>query len=114
MDSQQSSQPLLPVQLFDPEADIAIVERRLPHWSQPGTVAFITWRTRDFMPKQILNRWFEDRTCWLRTHGIDPADPTWRQRLLQLNCQLLRGFLDHFWNRWHDARDAGHGVCVLR
>jgi type I restriction enzyme R subunit len=31
-----------------------------------------------------------------------------------LDPEVAREFLDLFWNRWHDALDAGHGACVLR
>jgi hypothetical protein len=31
-----ASAPLLPFHLFDREAEVRIVERRLPHWSQAG------------------------------------------------------------------------------
>ena len=104
---------LLPVRLFDPEADVAIVERRLPHWAQAGTVCFITWRTMDSMPKSVLERWYNDRRAWLERHGIDPARADWKQRLGELGRQTAREFLDTFWNRWHDALDAGHGACEL-
>lgn len=114
MDLQQASQPPLPVHLFDAAADVFIVERKLPHWSQAGTVAFITWRTHDSMPKQVLDQWFDERDRWLRARGINATDPSWRQRLDQLGRQVARDFLDAFWNRWHDALDAGHGACVLR
>jgi type I restriction enzyme R subunit len=62
----------------------------------------------------VLDRWFEDRAHWLRAHGINPADSNWREQLLQLGRETARGFLDHFWNRWHDILDAGSGACVLR
>ena len=26
----------IPVSLFDPESEVFIVERNLPHWTQPG------------------------------------------------------------------------------
>ena len=51
---------MLPFHLFDPEADVQIVERRLPHWSQAGAVCFLTWRTIDSLPKDVLDRWFGD------------------------------------------------------
>ena len=51
MNIRQPSQALLPVHLFDSDADVFIVERKLPHWSQAGAVAFLTWRTHDSMPK---------------------------------------------------------------
>jgi hypothetical protein len=31
------------VQFFDPKQDFAIAWKSLPHWSQAGTVCFITW-----------------------------------------------------------------------
>jgi REP-associated tyrosine transposase len=100
--------------LFDSGAERAVVHRRLPHWSQSGTIAFITWRTCDSMPKAVLDRWFDDRACWLRVHGIDPDDRRWHQRLQSLDPKLATDFLDAFWNRWHDALDACQGECVLR
>jgi putative transposase len=114
MTPQPSKRALPPIHLFDPEADILIVDRRLPHWSQAGALAFITWHTDDSMPTQVLDRWFGDRNRWLLDHQIDPESPNWRQRLLQLDPPLVRDFLEAFWNRWQDALDAGHGACVLR
>jgi REP element-mobilizing transposase RayT len=104
----------LPLQLFDSDADVYIVERRLPHWSQPGTVAFITWRTADSMPKAVLDGWFDDRGRSLIAHGIDPESPQWRQQLATIDRRSAQAFLNIFWNRWHDALDECHGQCVLR
>jgi type I restriction enzyme R subunit len=106
--------PLLPFSLFDHEAEVQIVERRRPHWSQAGTACFITWRTLDSMPKAVLERWYGDRAQWLRSHGINPDDPLWAWQLQQLGAQLAQEFLYTFWNRWHDELDASHGACVLR
>jgi len=107
--------PELPFRLFDPEADVTIVDRRLPHWSQAGTVCFITWRSIDSIPKQVLDQWRREREEWLLAHGIDPERPDWRERLLrELDEPTAREFRDTFWNRWHDHLDAGHGECVLR
>ena len=38
---------LWPLQTFDPKADYSIIERKLPHWAQAGTICFLTWRTAD-------------------------------------------------------------------
>ena len=56
---------LWPITLFDPAAEIAIIERNLPHWSQAGTIAFITFRTQDSMPKVVVEQWMADRDAWL-------------------------------------------------
>ena len=105
---------MLPFHLFDRDADVAVVERRLPHWSQAGTIAFITWRTNDSMPATVLRQWFGDRDRWLRAHGIDPSRSNWHEMLKQLDRRLLTAFLEAFWNRWQDALDDCHGTCVLR
>ena len=104
----------LPFHLFDRRADVWITERRRPHWSQAGTVCFLVWRTVDSMPQKILDRWFDDRSRWLSQHGICPADPNWRTPLERLGPEVSHAFLQQFWNRWHDALDAGHGECILR
>jgi hypothetical protein len=51
----------LPLQAFDPQQDFEIVHRRLPHWSQPGTLCFITLRTWDSMPAKDLRLSDESR-----------------------------------------------------
>ena len=71
---------LWPLQVFDPKAEFAIVERRLPHWSQAGAVSFITWRTKVSIPRPVLNRWHADRDDWLRRHGINPQAADWKQQ----------------------------------
>src|SRR6187401_2252116 len=88
--------------LFDRDADLHISERRLPHWSQPGAVCFIIWRTIDSMPKAVVAAWSADRSRWLASHGIDPDAPDWRDRLQRLDPAAVDEFLQTFWNRWHD------------
>jgi hypothetical protein len=105
-----SSSPLLPFHLFDHEAEVQIVKRRLPHWSQAGAICFITWRTLDSMPKKILDQWYGDRTRWLQNQGINPEDPFWRHLLQRLDPKLAQEFQNSFWNRWHDALDASQGL----
>jgi type I restriction enzyme R subunit len=114
MAERSGQRDVLPFHLFDAEADVQIVERRLPHWSQAGAICFITFRTHDSLPSDVLDRWFADRARWLAAHGIRVDDPHWRQQLDKLGLQPVREFLDTFWNRWHDALDAGEGECVLR
>jgi hypothetical protein len=114
IDNSMKDSWLLPIHLFDRDADVQIVERRLPHWSQSGTVCFITWRTHESMPRRVIEKWLEDRAQWLRSHGIDPNDVQWRQHLHLLGADRVRQFLSTFWNRWHDSLDECHGACVLR
>jgi len=104
----------LAIHLFDPESDVGITERGLPHWAQAGALTFITWRTDDSIPAPVLAQWRADRCRWLRAHGIDPNHPEWQARLAALAPGLRREFGRTFSKRWHDALDAGHGACVLR
>lgn len=105
---------LWPLQMFDPQANVKIVERRLPHWSQAGTVCFITWRTADSFPASVLRRWHADRDAWLRRHGIEPKAPGWRDQLQSLDRAPRIEFVKTFSDRWHRHLDSCHGACVLR
>jgi len=109
-----SDDVLMPFHLFDPKAEWQVVERRLPHWSQAGAICFLTWRTKDSMPKAVLHAWYEERKRWLSRHGIDADSKDWQAALDRLDRNLARQFRDDLWNRWHDALDAGSGACVLR
>ena len=99
---------LWPLQLFDPNAEFSIVERKLPHWSQTGAVCFITWRTIDSIPKSVLNRWHADREDWLRRHVIDPRGSDWKSQVQRLPPKLRAEFGRDFSDRWHRHFDAGH------
>ena len=104
----------LPIRIFDPGEDTLIVQRRLPHWAQPGTICFVTLRTRDSMPKSVLDRWLRERWQWLSGHGIDPMQANWERVLEQLDKRLQKEFHQTFSQRWHDELDECHGECVLR
>ncbi len=84
------------LQVFDPKQDVLIVERRLPHWSQAGTLSFITWRTWDSIPKSVLNRWLGERCEFLKRYGIDPRASNWAQQLQQLPLEAQEVFQHTF------------------
>src|SRR5437899_1868080 len=69
---------------FDPQGEVTIYYRRLPHWDQPGVMCFITWRTIDSIPAEVLRRWRVERAVWLRQHRIDPQAANWREQLKML------------------------------
>ena len=58
------------IQAFDPTESYSVVWRRLPHWSQAGTLCFITWRSADSMPRDVVERWIAERNELLRREGI--------------------------------------------
>ena len=116
----------MPVQVFDPRQEWGVVERRLPHWSQAGTLAFVTWRTWDSIPKRVLETWLAEREEWLRRVGADGEarggslrEPASRgARRLQsadgLTPEAAREFQRYSSERWNEHLDACHGECVLR
>jgi len=99
---------------FDPRFEYSILERRLPHWVQAGVVCFITWRTNDSIPADVLERWRDERRQWLRRHAINPRATDWRQRLRELEPDMQQEFFEAFSSKWHSELDAGHGACVLK
>jgi len=99
---------------FDRQSDYTVIERKLPHWVQPGVVCFITWRTDDSIPAAVLEDWRNERRMWLRQHQINPIASDWRRQLQELDATVQTEFYQHFSQRWHDELDACHGACVLR
>ena len=102
------------LQTFDPQADVLIVQRRLPHWSQAGCLCFITWRSFDSIPREVLARWHAEREEWLINHGIVGERATWKAQLQQLDPCIQAEFVKTFSDRWHQHLDSSHGTCVLR
>ncbi len=102
------------VRLFDPTADWSVVERQLPHWTQAGTLCFVTIRMWDSIPKEVLQRMLRERAEWLARHGISSSNPQWRSQLDQLDEQHQREFRHLVWRRWDSDLDECHGSCVLK
>jgi putative transposase len=102
------------VRVFDRDQPFSVIYRRLPHWSQAGTLCFITWRTWDSIPEQVLQTWIADRDAWLRDQGIDPTSVDWQTKLARLDPKVVREFKLKISDRWNDHLDSCHGSCVLR
>jgi REP element-mobilizing transposase RayT len=105
---------LWPLQVFDPAAEFTVAYRKLPHWSQAGTVCFITWRTFDSIPASVMRRWYADRDDWLWRHGVNAKAVDWRAQLEDLDQRLRGEFARTFSERWHRQLDACYGSCHLR
>jgi REP element-mobilizing transposase RayT len=104
-----------PIQLFDPDQDFHVLEqRRLPHWSQAGTMAFITWRTCDSIAAAVFARWQVEDDAWLRRHRVDPQAPDGLTQLRRVKASLPERFLRFRRSRWHAHLDTLQGECVLR
>ena len=102
------------MRFFEPNDHVAIVRRQLPHWAQAGTVCFITWRTHDSMPANVLEEWLVARDRWLLQHGLASSAADWQERLAQGDPRRVAEFHATFTARWEDALDSGHGECLLR
>ncbi|MCA9161156.1 MAG: hypothetical protein KDA72_22650, partial [Planctomycetales bacterium] len=124
--------------VFDKAADVDIDRRFLPHWFQPGVATFITFRTADSMPREVVEKWRAELRAWLGRRGAvlrtDEKLPTVEQ--LQRRMDGEREFLgkesdggasghidggdvvgEYFKLRnslWHGFLDECHGACVLR
>src|SRR5262245_49564896 len=100
---------------FDPKAEYDVIERgRLPHWDQGEATCFITIRTADSMPREVVDRWIAERDFWLRRNGIDPHDPDWKWKVELLPASRRDEFREQVFEKWEDDLDACHGACVLR
>ena len=90
------------LRFFDPRAEIAHGQNRLPHWEQPGVPYFVTFRLADALPETLLRDWRIDREAWLAQHPKPWAGA--------VEVEYHRRFPAEI-DRW---LDAGHGSCVLR
>lgn len=109
--------------LLDRSAEIQIKERNLPHWFQLGAATFITFRTADSLPKEVLVRWQGELEEWLQSRQLpfELASSTVQQRLPQheallarLNDQESRHFKKLSDRIFHRSLDECHGACLLR
>ncbi len=101
-------------QFFDPQAEYAVHERRLPHWEQAGATYFITFRTADSMPHDVVERWLEERADWLRRNGIDPRAADWKWQRELLPAPRRRDYHEQLVEKWESKLDDCHGECLLR
>ena len=103
-----------PFQFYDPEAEVDISYRCLPHWEQPGRTYFVTFRTADSIPAPVLKQWKYERNLWLRRHGINPLASKWEEQLRRLAKPQQREFQNAFTKKWHALLDDCRGACVLK
>jgi type I restriction enzyme R subunit len=124
-DRKPTALPFLP-QTFDPREEYSVVQRRLPHWSQAGAIAFITWRTWDSMPAKVIDTWLAERDEILKRLGAPVlislremkghlAEQDEYEAVLQkLPRHVARAIKQAVADRWNEHLDDLHGNCVLR
>ena len=89
------------LQLFDPDAELEVRTRKLPHWRQKGTTAFVTFRLGDSLPQQKLRSLRAERLRWLREHPA-PLSRVQRRHFAALLSAKIEAYLA-----------AGYGACWL-
>ncbi len=100
-------------ELFDPKADFSVHEHCRPHWSQAGTVVFITIRTADSIPKEVVQRWDREKTEWLRQHNCDTSQH-WSKVVPTIDNELRKEFQKKFRRTREAFLDTCHGKCLLQ
>ena len=111
---------------FDPKAEFFIEERMKPHWSQAGAIVFATFRTRDSIPVQVLNRWEREKKDWILRAvarvfkedndllGLNLQAFHWSRTLLLLPLWERQQF-NRFFNAQHESTlDDCLGACLLK
>jgi putative transposase len=98
---------------FDRNGDLVIYEHCRPHWSQAGAVVFITFRTHDSIPREVIERWDHEKQEWLRAHG-NASGQHWSVIVPTLPERDRTEFQRTF-DRCKDVfLDSCHGRCLLR
>src|SRR5438105_2081353 len=98
----------LPFTPFDQSRPASIYTRSLPHWQQEGATYFVTFRLADSLPKEVYNRWREERDAALReTAQATDLSESERQDHLEKIAREHREKLEHH-------LDQGIGECWLR
>ena len=88
---------------FDPALGVGCDwGRHLPHWRQHGALYFVTFRTNDSIPAEVLAAWQAERVDWLAEHP-EPHDEA-----------TSRDYHRRFTERMHRFLDEGTGGCPFR
>ena len=99
--------------VFDPQTELLITEGDRPHWSQAGAIVFVTFRTYDSIPKEVVKRWDREKDNWLQRRGH--ADGRgWSDILPNLTESERKEFHKHFRRCREQFLDTCHGRCLMR
>jgi REP-associated tyrosine transposase len=79
-----------------------------------GKTYFITFRTEDSLPQDVIKTWYDERNSWLEQHGIAFEGPLSRDAFARLPVWMRREFHQRFSEKLHRLLDECHGACVLR
>jgi REP element-mobilizing transposase RayT len=100
-------------EFFDKNQGWRISQGNLPHWYQPGVTYFVTFRTADSVPHDLIRAWRSDRRHWLQQHGIDPLATDWKAQV-RSSAKLEREYHSRFTRVFMEYLDQGLGECRMR
>ena len=101
------------VGFFDSAADYDIIDRLLPHWSQAGTLCFVTWRLGDSLPEEVLERLDAEIVELLNREKLN-AKCDWKKELQQLDAKTRGRIQWELYATRDKFLDQGHGRCLLQ
>jgi type I restriction enzyme R subunit len=99
--------------MFDPNGELFIFEHRRPHWAQAGAVVFITFRTYDSIPREVIDRWDREKQEWLRVRGRG-GRAHWSAIVAKLSDKDRAEFHNTFNRQRESFLDSCHGRCLLK
>jgi len=67
---------------FDPNAEFLVEETCKPHWSQVGAVVFVTFRTHDSIPQDVIAGWERQKQDCVERRGYSGIH--WKEALANL------------------------------
>lgn len=123
-------------ELFDSGQEYAVHYRLRPHWAQTNSIVFVTFRTKDSIPVEVLKRWDLEKQDWVdrvlsanhqsrREIAIESTESRsdrsavnirehWSDRLQFLTPRQRREF-DFTFNRCREKKlDESLGDCELK
>ena len=89
-----------------PEAETTLVKRQgyfLPHWTLEGAIYHVIFRLRDSLPREVLER-FEEEKRQLQLQAV--GDRLSKEEAKRLNYLVS--------DRVEQYLDAGHGECLMK
>ena len=87
---------------YNPYEEVDNIIGNLPHWRQEGKLYFVTFRTADSMPHELLKEWESEMEAWKR---LNPEPHTLEQN---------REFYKRFPQKMQEYLNAGYGACHLK
>jgi REP element-mobilizing transposase RayT len=109
-------------QSFDPNAELFVTGRNLPHWFQTGAAIFVTFRTYDSIPKAALITMRDEFDTWLRNQSLPfeiakaqfELTPQDRRNLLASFPPKIQVLVQRkFRSLFNQTLDKCHGECLL-